>query len=67
MIVNIGVMQQHFRRNASHVQARSAQERILLHDHGFQTELARAYRRHIATRSAADYCDVVLSHAHSPI
>ncbi len=66
MVVNVGVMEQHFGGDAADVQAGAAEEGIFLDDYGLEAQFAGTDGGHIPARSAADNCHVVLCHAQSP-
>ncbi len=63
MVVNLSVMQQHLGRNATDVQASSAQVGIFLNHYRFQAKFACPDGRHIATRTASDNRHIVLCHS----
>src|SRR5882757_6510660 len=66
MVVNVGVVQQHFGGDAANVQAGAAEKGIFLHHDGLETQLAGTNGGYIPARSAADNRHVVLCHAQSP-
>src|SRR5882757_7696649 len=66
MVVNIGVMEQHFGGNAADVQAGAAEKGVFLHHDGLEAQLAGTDGGYVSARSAADNRHVVLCHAQSP-
>ncbi len=63
LIVNLGVMEQHFGGNAADVQASPAEIRILFHHHRLQSKFASTDRRHIPARTTPDNRHIVLCHS----
>src|SRR4030088_765628 len=55
-------MQQRLRRDAADIEAGAAEGLVLLDDRGFQAQLRRADRAHIAARAGADHDDIIGSH-----
>jgi hypothetical protein len=67
MVVNVGMVQKNFGRDAAHVEARAAQKGIFLDDDSFQPPLCGANRGDVAARSAPDDREIVFSQAGSPL
>ena len=66
IVVDLGVVQQHLGGNATDVQAGAAEERVFLHHHGFQAQLAGANGGDVTPRTAPDNRHIVLCHSLSP-
>jgi hypothetical protein len=56
-------MQQYFGGNAADVQARAAEERVLLYNDRFQAEFAGANGRDVPAWTAPDNRHIALSHS----
>ncbi len=63
MIVNVGVVQQHFGWNTADVQAGPAEVRIFFYYDRLQSQLSGTNGRYIPARSAAYNRHIVLSHS----
>src|SRR6266403_1262132 len=66
VVVNLGVIQKNLGGNAADMETRSAQERILFHDDGFQSQFARTDGGDVPPRTAPDNRHIVLYHSCSP-
>ncbi len=63
LIVNLGVMQQHFRGNAADVQAGASEKGVLFHHHRLQSKFASTDRSHVPARTTPDNRHIVLCHS----
>src|SRR6202007_1628726 len=67
MVVNVGMVQKNFGRDAAYMEARAAERGFLLDDNRLQSPLCSANRGHVAARSAPDDREVVFSQTGSPL
>ena len=66
VIVDIGMVQKHFGRDAADVQACPAEKRVLFDDGGLQTPLRGPNRRNVSAGTTADNHQVIFSQSNLP-
>src|ERR1700676_4943822 len=62
MIVNVGMVKEHFGGNTADMQASAAKEGVFFNYDSFQSKLAGAYGRYITPRPAPHDRNIILSH-----
>jgi hypothetical protein len=62
MIVNVGMVKEHFGGNTADMQASAAKEGVFFNYDSFQSKLAGAYGRYITPWPAPNDRNIILSH-----